>query len=298
MADSQILHSAETHSTLTYECLQIRKKRGCKVVATIWENLPHMGETHPRRKSRKKEALRELDGFLAVTETSRRMLIEDGAPADRIEVIPMAVDLAHFKPGIKQPFWTVRWRLRPNEKVILFIGRWVEEKGIREMLAAIPAVLKNVSDPVRFCFIGSGPLEPALQKAMKRYPKNVIVEPFISYEQLPSLHNMADIFVLPSKPAPKWEEQFGYVLAESMACGKAVITTRSGSIPDVVGNAACLIPPGDARRWPPPLSRFLARTICARSGEKAREHALQTFDAERNAASIEAFYRKVLQGAA
>jgi glycosyltransferase involved in cell wall biosynthesis len=42
-----------------------------------------------------------------------------------------------------------------------------------------------------------------------------------------------------------WQEQFGMVLAEAMASGTPVISTMSGSIPEVVGDAAVLIPPGD-----------------------------------------------------
>ena len=224
VGDAEILHTAETYSTMTWQCLQIRKHRRCKVVATIWENIPHMGETHPRRRARKHQALRELDGFLAVTETSRQMLLEEGAPADRIEVIPMAVDLERFRPMPKDSTLTKDWTLAPDEKVVLFVGRFVEEKGIHELLKAIPEVLARIPFPVRFCFAGAGPLERDIRAAALRYRGRVQFIPFVAYDQLPALHNMADLFVLPSKPAPKWQEQFGYVLAESMACGKPIVT--------------------------------------------------------------------------
>jgi glycosyltransferase involved in cell wall biosynthesis len=51
--------------------------------------------------------------------------------------------------------------------------------------------------------------------------------------------------VLASLPVWHWEEQFGMVLAEALVSGTPVITTRSGVIPDVVGNSATLVDPGD-----------------------------------------------------
>jgi len=295
VGDAELLHTAETYTTMTYQCLEIRKRRHCKVIATVWENIPHMGETHPRRRARKQSALHELDGFLAVTETSRQMLLEEGAPADRIEVISMAVDLERFKPMSKDPAWVQDWRLSPEEKVVLFVGRLVEEKGIRELLKAIPEVLSRIRVPVRFCFAGAGPLERDIRAAAARHRDRIQLIPFVPYDQLPTLHNMADLFVLPSKPAPKWQEQFGYVLAESMACGKSIVTTRSGSIPDVVGKAATLVPPGNASALACTIVELLdSESWRTQMGAAARRHAEMNFDADKNARRIESFYQRVL----
>ena len=50
------------------------------------------------------------------------------------------------------------------------------------------------------------------------------------------------VTVVPSR----WEEPFGMVALEAMACGSALITTRQGGLPEVVGEAAIYVPPGDA----------------------------------------------------
>ena len=117
VGDAQILHPAETYSTITHQCLAIRRRRPCKVIATVWENIPHMGETHPVRKRRKTtRRSKRSTALLAVTETSRRMLLEEGAPPEKIEVISMAVDLDHFKPGRRDPACAARWGLKPEEE--------------------------------------------------------------------------------------------------------------------------------------------------------------------------------------
>lgn len=66
-----------------------------------------------------------------------------------------------------------------------------------------------------------------------------------NYEMMPKIHNLVDIFVLPSIPTRYWQEQFGYVLVESMSCGKPVVTTTCGSIPEVVDNAGVVVPTND-----------------------------------------------------
>lgn len=62
---------------------------------------------------------------------------------------------------------------------------------------------------------------------------------------MPALYRGADIFVFPSVPVPDWQEQFGMALLEAMACGVACVTTYSGAIPEIAGDAAVLCSPGD-----------------------------------------------------
>jgi glycosyltransferase involved in cell wall biosynthesis len=58
--------------------------------------------------------------------------------------------------------------------------------------------------------------------------------------ELPVLYSQADLFVFPSL-----YEGFGFPILEAMACGCAVLATSSSSIPEVAGDAALLVPPGD-----------------------------------------------------
>jgi glycosyltransferase involved in cell wall biosynthesis len=111
---------------------------------------------------------------------------------------------------------------------------------------------------------------------------------------MPLIHNLADVFVLPSQPALRWQEQFGYVLVESMACGKPVLSTESGSIAEVVGNAGVLVPPNDYLA----LSRALERLIGSSSlrqelGTKARSRAEEMFDVRRVALQFKNHYENL-----
>jgi alpha-maltose-1-phosphate synthase len=294
--DAEILHPAELYSTMTYQCAELKKKLGRRLVVTVWENLAHMGETHPRRKQRKQEAIAAADRILAVTETSKTMLQQEGVPSEKIHVIPMAVDLQHFQPQPRDRQLAREWGIGEKDQVILFVGRFVEEKGIRDLLQVIPALLSpHRSERLRFVFVGEGPLREDLLQARKQHGDAVVISSFRGYHDIPRIHNLADIFVLPSKAKAKWQEQFGYVLAESMACGKPVVTTRSGSIPDVVGDAAILVEPGRPEALAEGLRQMLDPSTRTLYAGRALKRAREQFDAERVSLQIEQMYQQALR---
>ncbi|MGQ0644927.1 MAG: glycosyltransferase family 4 protein [Elusimicrobiota bacterium] len=295
VADADIVHASETHFTTTYQCLRL-KGLYKRLVATVWENIPGQGETHPWRRRRKRLAKSGIDGFLAVTETTRRMLLEEGVPDSRIAVIPMAVDLDRFRPSGKDPGLLQELGVSDSDVVVLFVGRLVREKGVEDILAAAPRILEKTNGRARFVFVGSGPLSVKIRRAAQSLKRAVIIRDFVAYDKIPALHNLADVFVLPSRPARKWQEQFGYVLVESMACGRAVVTTKTGSIPDVVGDAARLVAPADPRALADEVVA-LALSSAEREalGERARRRAEAVFSAEKIAPAIERFYEDVLK---
>src|SRR6185312_7478525 len=292
-----ILHSSETFFSMTFQSLLLKRRLGCKLVVTVNENLPHMGETHPLRRRRKHAVMREADLFIAITSNTRNMLVEEGIEPGRIEIVSSSIDLERFKPAPKDERLLSRLGLRKEDCVVLFVGRFVEEKGIREMLEAHRILRgKNSSLPVRWCFVGAGPLLGLLQKARAAFPSDIVLHPFVPYEQIHSLHQIADIFTLPSKPAYKVAEQFGYVLAESMACQKAVVTTNVGSIPDVIGDVGVLVAPGDAAALAEEIQRFAqSPERRAAYGRKALERAQTLYDARKNAGQLEAIYDRLLK---
>ena len=105
----------------------------------------------------------------------------------------------------------------------------------------------------------------------------------------------ADMFVLPSIPVEKWLEQFGMVLVEAMACRKPIISTLSGSIPDVVGDAGILAQPADfyshyQAMKQPVLSPRLSGDLAIR----ARKRAKTEFNSVRIAEETAGIYRTLV----
>ncbi len=114
---------------------------------------------------------------------------------------------------------------------------------------------------------------------------------------MPEIHNLADVFCLPSIPTKNWAEQFGYSMVEAMACGKAVISTSSGSIPEVVKDRSTgiLVNPNN----PVELEIALEELVIDKNerevfGNNARKWVLQSFEANKIAEKLADIYRKFL----
>ncbi len=108
-------------------------------------------------------------------------------------------------------------------------------------------------------------------------------------EELPLWYNVANVFVFPSK-----YEGFGLPPLEAMACGTPVITSNTSSLPEVVGDAGIMLPPGDSRAWSEGMRLLLGDQATARElGTKALERSKQ-FSWDRTARETLDIYRHVL----
>jgi glycosyltransferase involved in cell wall biosynthesis len=93
--------------------------------------------------------------------------------------------------------------------------------------------------------------------------------------------------VLPSISTPHWQEQFGMAMIEAMACGRPVISTQSGAIPEVIGDAGVLVPPNDFGALSDALEDLIESSdLCVAMGAAARERAVAEFDLNRAAAAM------------
>jgi len=127
-----------------------------------------------------------------------------------------------------------------NSKIIGYVGRFVEEKGIKDL---IEAFLKLDLDAV-LIFIGDGQLRSWLEETSKNHP-NIIVLPPQKSEDLAYFYKIIDVLVLPSKTTKSWKEQFGRVLIEAMASGVKVVGSNSGAIPEVINGCGAIFKEGD-----------------------------------------------------
>jgi len=106
---------------------------------------------------------------------------------------------------------------------------------------------------------------------------------------------LADLFVLPSLPTQGWIEQFGYVLAEALACGVPVIGSDTGAIPEVVGDGSRIYPAGDASALADRILQVSKRPHAALAAA-ARARAVKLFSSEKLASDLSGFYEEVLVG--
>jgi glycosyltransferase involved in cell wall biosynthesis len=159
------------------------------------------------------------------------------------------IDLRRFRPTAKDDQLLRQLRCGANDAIILFVANLHREKGVIDLLYAFRRPVGRLGKEVKLKLLlaGKGREDARILESIRRLQLDDYAQLIGSfpYSSMPQLHNIADIFVLPSIPTPKWQEQFGYVLVESMACGKPAISTLNGAIPEVVADAGVLVPPND-----------------------------------------------------
>lgn len=291
----QIAHGVETFMAHSLQLVRAKRKYGTKVVLTCWENVPFAHENlllFPRLKRIVRE---NTNLFVAITERAKTALMLEGVEEERIDVIPMGIDLKQFRPAPKDKKLLKKLNISPQDFVILFVGRLTREKGILELLSAHQLLVNNLAQPPILLIIGDGPLKKKVEKRIKKLG----LEKFVRFASFPyklmwKVHNLADVFVLPSIPTYAWQEQFGMVLVEAMASGVPVISTLSGSIPEVVGNAGMLVQPADPLSLEQALKKLINEPkLRLKLREKGLKQA-KLFDREKVALKLEKTYQSVL----
>lgn len=296
-----IAHSAETFNYYTYQAVRAKLMgKVKKVLVTAWENVPFVGDYNPRQRQLKGLVLQHTDLFHAVTERAKQSLVIDGVPADKIRVIPYGVDLERFRPQVKDEAQLASLGIDKTDLVILSIGRLVWEKGFDHLIFAAKKLLFDSEipgDKLKFVVVGAGPRQRTLKDQIRRLglAGQFIMLGSVPYHQIPQIHALADIFVLLSAPIHNWQEQFGMVLVESMASGKPVVAGMSGSIPEVVGDAAILVQPGDFVSIAETLKYLiLDEKLRHERGQVALKRARGMFDASKVTEELRGVYVELL----
>jgi glycosyltransferase involved in cell wall biosynthesis len=161
--------------------------------------------------------------------------------------------------------------------VVLFVGaltKWHSYKGLDVLLKAF-ALAKGRDPGIRLLIVGEGHLRPAYMGLASDLGigDSVIFAGDVRDEDLPSYYACSDVLALPSKDS---SEGFGLAILEAGACGKPVIASMVGGVPEVVedGVNGLLVPPNDARALSEAILRILGdEELARRLGERGRELA-------------------------
>ena len=216
-----------------------------KVVVFVWANQPLSGMKGVPQNVLASWARTQVDCYIAGSLEAKSLLAENGVSSDRIAVFPLVgLDSDYYKPAL--PHERVRLRgelgIAPDEFVIGYVGRFVEDKGIPNLLQAFRLLREHGEGArMRLLCVGDGPLKRDL---LTLQPNVLVASPGGSGKVL-SYYQVMDVLVLPSRTMSHWKEQFGLVLVEAMACGVPVVGSSSGAIPEVIGDAGLIFHEGD-----------------------------------------------------
>jgi len=200
------------------------------------------------------ELIAGADRVLALTRDERDLLLRSCPHvADRVRVLGNGIDeRAGSGPA--------RHGAGKRDLTVLFAGRFVERKGIRELFAAIPLILEK-APATRFLLVGGhgtgAAVEEGLPAELERWRDRVRFTGWLSPSEVTAQYQSADIQVIPS-----WYEPFGMVVLEGMLHGLALVASDIGGPAEILehGRTGLLVPPRDSAALAAAVLRLLEDT--------------------------------------
>ena len=231
---------------------------------------------------------RQMDGFIAASQAIKNILVADGIPAGRIEVVHDGIDVEKIQNrpvvDLHKEYW-----LPHGVPVVVNVGALVGHKGQKYLVDAMPMVLREVPDAHLIIF-GEGELRAPLEKQVKQLSlgKRVLLPGF--REDVMSLMKAADLFVMSSVT-----EGLGSAVLDAMAMGHAVVGTTAGGIPEAVihEETGLLVEPADSKALAAAIVKLLKDDRLRKQfGEAGRARVSEHFGVDRLVDGTLAVYRK------
>ena len=184
-------------------------------------------------KSSEKKLMTRSDALIAVSKYTKKELTEFyDVDEEKIHVIYNGVDVQKFKPNRDKAGLRRELGLDEKQKIILYVGRLYQRKGLTTLLQSIPKVIQNFRN-VKIVISGEGFKQN--EEKLTRLAEKLNIENSVSFvgyfpdEKLPDLYAASDIFVLPAL-----YENFPFAILEAQSTGLPVISTKVGGIPELV----------------------------------------------------------------
>ncbi len=180
--------------------------------------------------------LRYADAIVAVSQFTRQVLEQAmDVPPDKIEIIYNGVDRLRFTPQPRNETLVHRHSLE-GKRILLYVCRLVERKGVDHVLRALPLILRRLPE-VHYLVVGNGGYLPQLKAIVDAMglQASVTFVGDVADDILADYYALADLFVMPNRELPDGDtEGFGLVFLEANACGKPVVAGKAGGVPDAV----------------------------------------------------------------
>lgn len=234
--------------------------------------------------------------IIAVSETVKREIIEQGAMANKITVVYNGIDLDDDKHNKSSIEIREEFGLEQNQQIIGEIGRLCKTKGQHILIEAVAKVIKKLPQTI-FMIIGED-LEQGgnYEKNLKRLANNLGVAQHIIFtgyrSDIMDLMHAFDLFVLPSSA-----EGLPVTILEAMAAKRPVITTPVGGNSEIVidGETGTLVPPEDPDKLAEAIIHHLENPkISKEMGREGYNRVIKDFNISKMLEKVFSLYDLVL----
>ena len=239
-------------------------------------------------------AIARSDAIIALTRAERN-LIEEYLPGSlaRIHVVGNGIDVSEVSLDLDFP-----WTRARREVIVLFSGRFVDRKGLQELLAAVPGLLEHRPDVqvvLAGGYRGCGGADLArrwIGSGLAPYRDRIHFPGWLDAKAMAAWYRKADVLVVPS-----WYEPFGMVVLEGMLHGLAIAASDIGGPREILddGRTGLLFPPRDAPALGAALGRLAdSRPLRDRLGHAAAEEVRERWSYDKIVARMSDVYDRVI----
>ncbi|HEX5472954.1 MAG TPA: glycosyltransferase family 4 protein [Lacipirellulaceae bacterium] len=229
--------------------------------------------------------------LLAVSRAVKQHLVKQGIPAARITILPNALSPGDFYATRDPSLVRVEHGADPDTPVVGTFAPLSHEKGLLELFAAIPAVLRELPH-AQFWIVGQGPLWHDLHEVARQSGVFDNVRFLGCRHDVPDLTNAVDVVAIPS-----WNEPCGSAYVAAALMRKPTVACRSGAAPESIedGQTGLLVSPRNSSAIADALLAILTnRDRAAQMGQAAYDRSIEFAGWDRFVHTLEQVYERVL----
>lgn len=230
--------------------------------------------------------------IITVTDLIRQQAINSlRISPSRVTTIHNGIEIDKFDcPEAREPV-RAELGLKPDELVLMYVGRVIEGKGLTDLLPAVATILPRHPN-LRVVIVGNGPIRERLERLAQELGMHEVVVFTGQRSDVAGVLAAGDIFVLPS-----FIEGLPLSMLEAMSAGKPVVAGISGGVPEVItdGVDGLLHQPGDHAGLAAALTRMIEdRELRQRIAEAGKRRAREHFSVETMIARHHDLYRRLV----
>lgn len=300
-SEFDIIHIHEYYTFLTVSAARLAGKHNVPFLLSAHGSLPTIEERG--RQGRKivfnqlfsKMILRNISGAIALNEEEKRNYKHLGVSDKKIDIIPNGIDTEEFRNLPDPSEFRNRYKIKRDEKVILFVGRVHEIKGLDILINALHRTLQSVRG-VKLVLAGPDDGYMKTLKGMalaKGIISDVTFTGLLSGEEKLAAYSAADVFVLPSR-----SEGFSVTVLEACASGLPVILTDRCNFPEIKTYGAGLeVPCMESPLYEALISLLGNDEQRKEMGNKGKAMVLSKYNWDSIVKRLEEVYRNVVSNA-
>lgn len=275
--------------------LLVGRKYGISHIMTMhgpWATVRQKAYTRKIARIIEKRTVLGADMVSCDSEALLEEMIDHYSPyKNKLVAIPNAVETDVFTGELDKSQARAELGLEDKkEPIILYTGRFVEEKGLPYLLEAF----KEVSD-AKLLLLGGGFDEHLVSSWLSKNPQyksRIDIIPYLAYSMMPYAYVAADIFALPSLA-----EGMSRSVMEAMSCARPVVATDVGGNPELIGDGrGILVKSEDAKSLADAINKLLGdENLRKKMGSAARDFAEKNLSVERRVSSFIGVYEKLIR---